>query len=84
MKKEITYEELLAAASYVQARLPYIPKVALVLGSGIDSGRACWMFPAWKSRGLPGADHEGTCALLRRVFDAGGCDASACDAHAWR
>lgn len=42
------------------------------------------MFPAWKSRGLPGADHEGTCALLRRVFDAGGCDASACDAHAWR
>ena len=31
MKKEITYEELQAAASYVQARLPYTPKVALVL-----------------------------------------------------
>ena len=35
MKKEITYEELQAAASYVQARLPYTPKVALVLGSGL-------------------------------------------------
>lgn len=35
MKKEITYEELQAAADYVQARLPYTPKVALVLGSGL-------------------------------------------------
>ena len=35
MKKEITYEELQAAASYVQARLPYTPKVAIVLGSGL-------------------------------------------------
>lgn len=35
MKKEITYEELQVAASYVQARLPYTPKVALVLGSGL-------------------------------------------------
>ena len=30
MKKEITYEELQAVASYVQARLPYTPRVALV------------------------------------------------------
>ena len=36
MKKEITYEELQAAASYVQARLPYTPKVALVLGDFAD------------------------------------------------
>mgnify|MGYP002761886119 FL=1 len=35
MKKEITYEELQAAASYVRARLPYTPRVALVLGSGL-------------------------------------------------
>ena len=35
MKKNITYEELQAAASYVQVRLPYTPKVALVLGSGL-------------------------------------------------
>ena len=34
MKKEITYEELQAAASYVQARLPYTPKVALVMSIG--------------------------------------------------
>lgn len=35
MKKEISYEELQVAATYVQARLPYTPKVALVLGSGL-------------------------------------------------
>lgn len=35
MRKEITYEELQAAASYVRERLPYTPKVALVLGSGL-------------------------------------------------
>lgn len=35
MKKEITYKELQEACAYVQTRLPYLPEVALVLGSGL-------------------------------------------------
>ncbi len=35
MNKKITYKELQAACTYVQTRLPYQPKVALVLGSGL-------------------------------------------------
>lgn len=35
MNKKITYKELQEACIYVQTRLPYQPKVALVLGSGL-------------------------------------------------
>lgn len=35
MKKKITYKELQEACIYVQKQLPYQPKVALVLGSGL-------------------------------------------------
>lgn len=35
MNKKITYRELQEACIYVQTRLPYQPKVALVLGSGL-------------------------------------------------
>ena len=41
------------------------------------------MFHAWQGGRLPGADYERTCALLRRVFHAGGCDAGEGNADAW-
>lgn len=75
MKKEISYEELQAAASYVQGRLPYTPKVALVLGSGLGDFAECLTIDAKIPYGeIPYfpvstvAGHDG-CFLLGKVED---------------
>ena len=70
------YETLMRCVRSVRTKTDFVPKVALVLGSGLGDYASQLRveatvdyheiegFPVWLCRGCAGCVHAGTCALL--------------------